>query len=336
MNPVKLLHPGLLFMLFLNPVLLDAQGTNKLDSAGSVGIGTINPTSGYLLDVRGNVFLKGTSPNIRIWDDFGSSRSVLDLGSNQTDGAYIGANYASLPVPLTLNVVGPNSMIFKTNNTERARISSTGYLGIGTDDPTSPLAVNGDSYLKGITYLGVLNKERAYINESGVRLVSNTNNLLEVISQGTVNKIYSNYYGGGTDIPITIGTFAHNENQLHLATSGRIGIGTTTPSEKLSVNGNISAKKIIVTQTGWSDYVFNADYKLMSLREVEAFVKRNRHLPEVPTAQQVAEQGISIGESQALLLKKIEELTLYMIALTKENQRQQDEIEKLKCKLNGK
>jgi hypothetical protein len=100
--------------------------------------------------------------------------------------------------------------------------------------------------------------------------------------------------------------------------SGNVGIGTSSPSEKLSVNGNISTKKLIVTQLGWSDYVFDTKYKLRSLSSLESFIKKHNHLPELPSAKEVAEKGISVGDNQALLLKKIEELTLYVIQQQKE------------------
>ncbi|MBI2275705.1 MAG: hypothetical protein HYU70_18075 [Bacteroidetes bacterium] len=85
-----------------------------------------------------------------------------------------------------------------------------------------------------------------------------------------------------------------------------------------AVNGNISAKKIIVTQSGWPDYVFHPSYKLKSLAEVAQFIKQNQHLPDVPSAKEVGDKGISLGDSQALLLKKIEELTLYIIDMKRE------------------
>ena len=100
--------------------------------------------------------------------------------------------------------------------------------------------------------------------------------------------------------------------------SGNVGIGTISPSEKLSVNGNIRTKKLIVTQTGWPDYVFNNDYKLKPLAEVENYIKANKHLPDMPSAKEVEIKGISVGDNQALLLKKIEELTLYIIEMQKE------------------
>jgi hypothetical protein len=132
---------------------------------------------------------------------------------------------------------------------------------------------------------------------------------------------------GGTGDPGYIRTFYYGniDNQIgaygtyFAALGGNVGIGTTNPTEKLSVNGNVRARKLIITQTAWSDYVFNKNYKLRSISEVEKFIIDNHHLPEVPTAKEVATKGISVGETQALLLKKIEELTLYVIELKKEN-----------------
>ena len=103
------------------------------------------------------------------------------------------------------------------------------------------------------------------------------------------------------------------------ATSGNVGIGTSSPQAKLAVNGDIFSKKIKVTQSGWPDYVFSPQYRLPSLSEVEKFIKEHQHLPEVPSAAEVEQGGLDLGDNQALLLKKIEELTLYVIELKKEN-----------------
>ncbi|MFJ1288321.1 hypothetical protein, partial [Acinetobacter baumannii] len=97
----------------------------------------------------------------------------------------------------------------------------------------------------------------------------------------------------------------------------------------LSVNGNIKTQKLIVTQTGWSDYVFAPGYQLKPLIEVGKFIHENRHLPDIPSEKEVKEKGMDVGENQALLLKKIEELTLYIIELDKKNKRQQKQIDQL-------
>lgn len=94
--------------------------------------------------------------------------------------------------------------------------------------------------------------------------------------------------------------------------SKRVGIGTQNPTHPLTVNGAIRAKEIVV-DTGWADYVFQKNYRLAPLSEVERHIAENGHLPDMPAGNQVAMHGISLGESQALLLRKIEELTLHMI-----------------------
>jgi hypothetical protein len=101
---------------------------------------------------------------------------------------------------------------------------------------------------------------------------------------------------------------------------GNVGIGTTDPQNTLSVNGTIQAKSVLVN-TGWSDYVFDPDYRLASLSELAAYVKENHHLPGIPSAAEVEEKGVSLGDMQAKLLAKIEELTLHMIQAEDNNNR---------------
>jgi len=101
--------------------------------------------------------------------------------------------------------------------------------------------------------------------------------------------------------------------------NGNIGIGTNHPNGyKLAVNGTIRAKGVIV-DTGWADFVFADDYKLRSLDEVESHIKKFKHLPDVPSEKEVKENGVEIGEMNKILLQKVEELTLYMIEMKKEN-----------------
>ncbi|MFL9485768.1 hypothetical protein ACI6Q2_23520, partial [Chitinophagaceae bacterium LWZ2-11] len=102
---------------------------------------------------------------------------------------------------------------------------------------------------------------------------------------------------------------------------GNVGIGTTnTGSNKLAVEGTIGARKLKITQvTPWPDYVFDSAYTLTPLAQVEQFIKDYKHLPGVPSAKEVANRGLDVGDNQAVLLKKIEELTLYMIEMKKEN-----------------
>ena len=109
-----------------------------------------------------------------------------------------------------------------------------------------------------------------------------------------------------------------------MVTSGNVGIGTDNPQNKLDVNGIIRAKEILV-ESNWADFVFKQNYKLLTLREVEEHIKEKGTLPNVPSEEEIKANGISLGKTNALLLQKIEELTLYVI-------QQQKEIEELKLK----
>jgi hypothetical protein len=99
-------------------------------------------------------------------------------------------------------------------------------------------------------------------------------------------------------------------------------VGNSESLMNLRVNGKIDANEVKVSLNHWNDYVFQDDFKLMPLSELESFVSKNKHLPEIPSEKEILNDGINIGEMNALLLKKIEELTLYII----DQQKQIDEL----------
>jgi len=146
-------------------------------------------------------------------------------------------------------------------------------------------------------------------------------------SNGT---IYTN------QIPFSIST--NYTQRLIVKTDGNVGIGTrltTNPNNyKLAVNGTIGAKEVQVenTSTTWADYVFEPTYKLMSLQELQLYISINKHLPEIPSAEEVKTNGHKLGEMDVLLLKKVEELTLYIIELKNENAELVKRIETLESK----
>ena len=110
-------------------------------------------------------------------------------------------------------------------------------------------------------------------------------------------------------------------NSLILGGTGnyavKVGIGTTSPQYTLSVNGTIQAKEVRV-ETGWSDFVFDKNYKLRTLNEVEKYINQNHHLPEIPSASDIQKNGLALADVQTKMMQKIEELTLYIIQLQKE------------------
>ncbi|OJJ19522.1 hypothetical protein BKI52_22205 [marine bacterium AO1-C] len=116
---------------------------------------------------------------------------------------------------------------------------------------------------------------------------------------------------------------------MTISKEGEVGIGTgVTSGYKLSVNGNVRAKDIRV-YTSWADFVFANDYQLRPLNEVEKFIEKNGHLPEIPSAKEVAKNGVQLGEMNVKLLQKVEELTLYII-------QQNKKIEALEQKIKAK
>lgn len=144
-------------------------------------------------------------------------------------------------------------------------------------------------------------------------------------SRGNLHVLQAN---NSENIPATI-----SDAVFTITRFGQVGIGTTTPDAELAVNGIIHTKEIKVDLTGWSDFVFEDNYKLKSIEEIEQFIIENKHLPDIPNKSEVVDNGINLGEMDAKLLQKIEELTLYLIEqnkriekLEKENQILQNKI----------
>ena len=131
--------------------------------------------------------------------------------------------------------------------------------------------------------------------------------------------------------------FAHGQNVVvngNLLVQGKMGIFAPLV-DRLCVNGCVWAKEVIADPVGWPDYVFEKDYKLLSLAEVEAYIEKQGHLPGIPTAAEVSMNGLDLAETCVGLLQKVEELTLYLIAQDKELNAQDEEISSLKEKLDN-
>jgi hypothetical protein len=114
-------------------------------------------------------------------------------------------------------------------------------------------------------------------------------------------------------------------------------VNTTHQDYRLAVDGKLVAKSVFVTQASanWADFVFAPSYALQPLPELEAYLKQNRHLPAIPAAAEVERNGIDLGEMNARLLQSLEELTLHVIALGKQNQSLQAEVAALAARVNA-
>jgi len=190
-----------------------------------------------------------------------------------------------------------------------AQITDTGSnVGIGTIIPNSQLHLASDSNHA----FNMSRKNGTY----GFKILRNA-------QEGNVYfQIATGLNQWETKIKIGEGE-GPNTKLLFNPDGGNVGIGTTNPDAKLAVNGKIHSKEVKVDLIGWSDFVFFKDYKLPTLKEVENHIKEKGHLKDIPSAKEVEKNGINLGEMDAKLLQKIEELTLYTID-------QQKEIEELK------
>jgi len=134
--------------------------------------------------------------------------------------------------------------------------------------------------------------------------------------------------------PLAFGT--NNTARMTITAAGLIGIGTHSPDKALTVNGSVHAKEIIVDLSiPTPDYVFEESYKLPSIEQVKAYIKQNKHLPEIPSAKDIKANGINVGEMNTLLLKKIEELTLYVIEMKEAADKDRATIAELKIELTN-
>ncbi|WP_293788536.1 hypothetical protein [uncultured Pedobacter sp.] len=318
-----------------------------------VGIGTANPeakltvkggafvlgshtpghnTDGYMS--LGNI-LESSSPTIQDW----TSKTTLLL--NAQDYTTIGFHDSGSRVDFIragngLIDLGYDGGFGKANiGLPNGVWSAAGNVGIGTANPHSKLHIvdggisknigNENPITAGGLVIQANTRGRSQINGAQLEFVipANTDGS-NMYSQGRIITVAGNdqsYNATGRMILGTRRMFDKNGSgpqwyygdDITIDGSGYVGIGINNPSEKFTVNGKIKANEIRVDGAGTPDYVFEEDYKILSLKEIEQYIKKNKHLPEIPSAYEAAENGISLGEMNKLLLKKIEELTLHLI-----------------------
>lgn len=157
-----------------------------------------------------------------------------------------------------------------------------------------------------------------------------TNTFGRQIRLSRQNNLY--YYDMGLDANSQFYLTARNTATpaLTVGATGYVGIGVTSPQNLLDVDGTVHAKQVKVDLNGLADFVFYPAYRLRPLGEVDEYIRRNGHLPDVPSADEVAKKGLDLGNAENVLLMKVEELTLYTIEQQKEIEELKKEIAALK------
>ena len=281
-----------------------------------IGTGTTAPTNA--LEVNGTT----VSTNLKISGLASSTQKVLTVGTggqvSSTDVSTFADNMGDHIATQNIDLHN-NWIVNGASGLGGIFVSTTGNVGINTELPQQKLHVKDGNIL--ISRLS----NRPPGSTNGSLLFGDTITTahpfgrwgIEYLDQDGVRGL--NFWKTSDNIggPLNYVLFLCSEENDTL--KGNVGIGTGNPKEKLTVNGRILAREVIVSNDirTWPDYVFAPGYEMMSLTELEAYVNEHHHLPDVPSAEEVEEQGIGLGEMNAILLQKVEEMTLRMIEMEK-------------------
>lgn len=216
------------------------------------------------------------------------------------------------------------------------KVEKSGKMTIAV--PNKPIFFNASKYYINSNNTYIENKEDIDFNVKAPKNINVDAEQLRITGKVGINMENTHE---GLDVAIAKGVYAPNGFMLScnngtgrkpIMLEGCVNINTGTPYAdewfSLAVKGGILAEQVLIkSERSWPDFVFASDYELMPLSELKSYIETNRHLPDVPSESQVNEQGVEVGEMQSVLLKKIEELTLYTIQL-------QEQVEQLQQKVN--
>lgn len=281
----------------------------------NAGSNTTTGNNNNFMGVQAGIYNTTGTQNVFIggFSGFGNTIANNNIGI----GAYAGEN----------NTTGASNIFFGIN--------AGRYIANGT----TPATIVDNSLLLGTGTKVQANNQvnQVVIGYNSTGLGSNTTVLGNTSTATTA--IYGNLLLGTTlDSGYRLNVTGTGRFTGDVSVNGNVGIGTnliTDTAYKLFVEKGIRTRKVKVDALTWADYVFDKDYKLPTLAEVDKFIQQNNHLPGVLSKVEVEKNGIDIGENQAMLLKKVEELTLYLIDLDKKVKQLSTENEQLKKKITG-
>ncbi|KZS38063.1 hypothetical protein AWE51_18630 [Aquimarina aggregata] len=299
-----------------------------IDHKGKIGIGTNSPKSKLQVSggssnwsesiqglATGSIHLDPENATNNFGNAITFGASDTGNGENAQAGIYVRSD-GSYGTKMYFSTTDAYIAGSKTAMT----IDHKGKIGIGTNTPKSKLQISGGSnnwnesiqgLATGSIHLDPENTTNNFGNAItfGASDSGNGENAQAGIYVRSDGAYGTKMYFSTTDAYVT-----GSKTAMSIDHKGKIGIGTeTTGSHRLAVQGSIGAREILVEASGWSDFVFEKKYQLPSLEEVEDHINTKGHLKDIPSAKEVEKNGILLGQMDAKLLQKIEELTLYTI-----------------------
>ncbi len=280
----------------------------KSSSKGSVSGG------GGFWDASGSNIFNNNTGNVGIGTNNPYTRLTIETPYNTSGWYHIGRNGTDSIV--VGEGIGGVSAAIGTSTNHALRFTAGPGSGKVSIYPSGDVVI-GDNNVGSVGRLTV----KTTNNADGISHIGDGGNILKTRMGGTSAGI-------GTFSPTNMRIFSGGLSRILISeATGNVGIGTDNPTYKLSVLGNIRCTEAVV-ETGWADYVFEKNYQLPSLNDVEKFILQNKHLPNIPSAAEIEKNGLHLGDTQKRMMEKIEELTLYII-------QQQKEIDALKEKINN-